>query len=180
MRKTVYKLFFIWSFDKEEKWLNDMAAQGLALVSVGFARYEFERCFPGEFNIRLEMLKNSVGHPESQSYIRFMEDMGVEHIGTLFRWVYYRKKANDAPFDLFSDIDSRISHLNRMLIIPGIVGAANLVNAINMTHRFFLDGIDFMLAPTLLAWVCSLLMAYAFIRLLGKRRKLKKERMLHE
>ena len=180
MRKAVHKLFFIWSFDKEEKWLNEMAAQGLALVSVGFARYEFERCVPGEYNIRLEMLKNSVNHPESQRYIRFLEDTGVEHIGTLFRWVYYRKKADLAPFDLFSDIDSRVRHLDRMLILLGIIGIANLVNAINTTQRYFLGGIDPMLVPAVLTWACSLLMAYGFIRLFNKKRKLKKERILHE
>ena len=180
MRKVVHKVFFIWSFDKEEEWLNEMAAQGFALVSVGFVRYEFELCNPGEYNIRLEMLNNSVSHPESQSYIRFLEDTGVEHIGTLFRWVYYRKRANGAPFDLFSDIDSRIRHLNRLLIIPAILGFMNLINAINTTQRCFLGGGDYMLWPAVLTWACSLLMVYGYIRLLGKKRKLKKERMLHE
>ncbi len=50
MRKTIHKLFFIWDFDKEEKWLNQMAAKGLALVSVGFCKYEFEDCIPGEYH----------------------------------------------------------------------------------------------------------------------------------
>ncbi len=29
-------MFLVWDFDKEEKWLNEMAAKGLALTSVGF------------------------------------------------------------------------------------------------------------------------------------------------
>jgi hypothetical protein len=36
-------LFWVWDFDKEEKWLNEMAAKGLSLVSVGFYKYEFVR-----------------------------------------------------------------------------------------------------------------------------------------
>ena len=44
MRKTIRKWFWVWDFDKEERWLNEMAAQGLALVDVGFARYAFEEC----------------------------------------------------------------------------------------------------------------------------------------
>ena len=34
MRKTIRKWFWTWDFEKEEKWLNEMAAQGLALVGV--------------------------------------------------------------------------------------------------------------------------------------------------
>jgi len=180
MRKAIHKWFWLWSFDKEEKWLNEMAAKGLALVSVGFARYEFESCAPGEYSIRLEMLKDSVSHPDSQSYIRFLEDTGVEHIGTLLRWVYFRKKADIVPFDLFSDIDSRIRHLNRMLLIPGILGLVNLVNAINMTRLYISSDSDYTLAPAILTWAVTLLMVYGFIRLYTKKAKLKKKRILHE
>ena len=179
MRKIIHKLFFIWSFDKEEIWLNEMAAKGLCLAGVGFARYEFEDCVPGEYNIRLELLKDSVNHPESQNYIRFLEDVGAEHIGTLFRWVYFRKKADAAPFNLFSDIDSRIHHLDRMLLIPCVLGLANLLNAVNMTHRFINYG-DAAILPMSLTWAMALLMAYGFVRLLHKKLKLKRERLLHE
>ena len=41
MRQTIHKLFWAWEFDKEEKWLNEMAARGLCLVSIGFCKYEF-------------------------------------------------------------------------------------------------------------------------------------------
>ena len=63
-RKMVRKWFWAWEFDKEEQWLNDMAAQGLALVDVGFCRYEFEECPPGEYQIRLELLENDDDIPE--------------------------------------------------------------------------------------------------------------------
>ena len=54
-RKTIYKLWFVWDYDKEERWLNEMASNGWALVDVGFCRYTFERSEPGEYSIRLEM-----------------------------------------------------------------------------------------------------------------------------
>lgn len=34
MRFTVHRLFFAWDFDKEEKWLNEMAARGMNLQGV--------------------------------------------------------------------------------------------------------------------------------------------------
>ena len=27
MKKTVYRIFFVWEYDKEEKWLNKMSAR---------------------------------------------------------------------------------------------------------------------------------------------------------
>ncbi|MBQ3859711.1 MAG: DUF2812 domain-containing protein, partial [Clostridia bacterium] len=51
MRTTVRKWFWGWDFDKEEAWLNEMAAKGLALVSVGLGRYEFEETEPGEYRV---------------------------------------------------------------------------------------------------------------------------------
>ena len=180
MKAIKYRCFFIWNFDKEENWLNEMAAKGLVLANVCFIRYVFESCSPGEYNIRLEMLNNSVNHAESRRYIRFLEDIGVECICNLSRWVYFRKKAESAPFDLFSDIDSRIGHLKRILLIPAILGFANAVNAINMTMRFVQSGYEYVLAPMLLTWAVSVWMAYGYMRLCGKKKKLETERMLHE
>ncbi len=178
MRRTIFKWFWLWEFEKEEKWLNEMASKGLALAGVGLAQYTFEESSPGEYTIRLEMLKDFPSHPESQRYIRFLEETGAEHIATLSRWVYFRKKAEGARFNLFSDIDSRIRHLNRMLWIPGILGAANLFNAVSWSIRYFSGDSGFIIA--LLCGVVAILMIYGFFRILLAKQKLKKERLLHE
>lgn len=114
MRYTVHKVYFVWQYEKEEKWINEMAAKGLNLVSVGFCRYEFEEGTPGEYNYHLEYLKKLPSNPESISYIHFLEDTGVEHVGTFKKWAYFRKKASEGEFDLYSDIDSQLNHLKRI------------------------------------------------------------------
>ena len=43
MKHVVYKVFFLWDFEKEEKWLNEMAAKGLMLTDVGFCRYVLKK-----------------------------------------------------------------------------------------------------------------------------------------
>ena len=70
-RKTVRKWFWVWEFDKEEDWLNEMAMNGWVLESVGFASYHFVRCEPGEYNVRTEM------HAFDESYVSFMEETGA-------------------------------------------------------------------------------------------------------
>ena len=129
--KTVRKLFWAWDFDREEDWLNDMAAQGWGLVDVGFCRYTFEACRPGEYGYRLELLENSLKDPKSQEYLDFLAEAGVDRVGHLFRWVYLRKRTDDRPFELFSDSASRIRHLRRILALVLPILALNLLAGFN-------------------------------------------------
>jgi uncharacterized membrane protein YuzA (DUF378 family) len=126
MKKFVaYRLF--WDFRKEECWLNEMAAQGLNFIDMVWARYLFIKGTPGEYIYRIELLPNALTDPKSQAYIEFMESVGVECMGNWANWVYFRKKAVEGPFELFSDLDSKIQHYKRISNLFGIVGAINLL-----------------------------------------------------
>ena len=118
-RRTIRKWFWVWEFEKEEAWLQEMAMNGWVLDGVGWCTYYFVKCEPGEYSVRLEM------HAADDDYIRFMEDTGAEFVGRVIQWVYFRKKTEEGPFDLFSDIDSRIAHLDRIgksLLLSFILG----------------------------------------------------------
>ena len=176
MKKTIYKLFFAWQFDKEEKWLNECSAKGLHLCDVGVYRYTFEEGKPGEYTNKIELLKEWPTHPEIVAYIRFLEDTGVEMVGSLLRWVYFRKKSDLEAFDLYSDLDSRIEHLNRitMLFLPFIflefsVGLSNLI-ASDSTNKFV----------GMLCVLLGCLICYGTYNIHLKKQKLIKERMIHE
>ncbi|MFR1638805.1 MAG: DUF2812 domain-containing protein [Eggerthellaceae bacterium] len=43
----------------------------------------------------------------SRCYLDFLRDSDIECIGSYGRWTYLRRPRDGAPFDLFSDIDSR-------------------------------------------------------------------------
>ncbi len=115
MRETVRKWYWAWEFDKEEKWLNDMAAQGKALVSARYLTYEFEDSVPGEYAVRLEMLEHAPTSPEGQQYIEFVESTGAEYVGRVMKWVYFRQKTAEGPFELHSDNATRIKHLGGII-----------------------------------------------------------------
>ena len=166
-RKIVKKWIWIWEFDKEDQWLNAMAQQGWVLDKVGFCRYEFIRCEPGEYTVRLEM------RDHDEAYLGFMADTGAEYVGRMVKWIYFRKKTELGQFDIFSDLDSKIAHLDRMCQTMKILGIANLViglaNSLNPV-------IDF-------GWLnllCATLLMYALGRLEGKREALEKDRLLME
>ena len=141
MRHTVKKWFWAWDFQKEEQWLQQMAAKGLALVSVGFARYEFEDTQPGEYDVCLQLLEQNIKHPESVKYIEFLEQTGAEHVGTYGRWIFVRKKRAEGGLQLFSDYQSRVKQLSRIIgmIVP--VSVANILIGIsNISLLFTLSG----------------------------------------
>ena len=165
-RKTIRKWVWVWDFEKEERWLNEMALQGWVLDGVGWCTYHFRRCEPGEYTVRLEM------RPYDESYVAFMEETGAEFVGRMMMWIYFRKKVADGAFDLYSDIDSRIAHLDRIGKMLTVIGGLNLV--IGILNSINGNGIG---------WVnllCATLLMYALGRIHGKKEALEKDRQLME
>ena len=165
-RKTIRKWFWVWDFEKEERWLNEMAMSGWALVSVGWCRYTFEACEPGEYTIRLEM------RGADEGYMSFMQETGAEFIGRLFGWIYFRKRSEEGSFDLYSDIDSRISHLSRIGRMLSIIGGANLaIGVLNSVNGSSIGWINIL---------CATVLMYALGRIHGKKEALETDRVLME
>lgn len=181
MRKVIRKWFWVWQFDKEVEWLNEMAAKGLGLVSVGWAKYEFEPCEPGEYVYQLELLEHAPSHVESQQYIHFLEETGAEHVGSYMRWVYLRRKRELGEFKLFSDYSTKIKHLNRMIALILPLAIFNLYNGLyNAWLNRYFDGLGLNLFLGILALAAGLLCCYGVVVLALLRRKLKKEAQLFE
>lgn len=179
MRQTIHKVFFVWNFDKEEHWLNEMAAKGLCLVSVGFCKYEFEDCEPGEYRICLQLLDKMPRNPESQKYIEFMESTGAEQVGAFTRWVYFRKKASEGSFELFSDNASRVKYLTSITSFISLIIVLNLyIGLYNLFLVFFLDSaINYI---GLLNLAIGIWGSIGTIRLWKKRKRMKQEAQLFE
>ena len=179
MRKTVKKLFWAWAFDKEEKWLNEMASKGLVLVGTGFCRYDFEESLPGEYGVRIELLENKLSHPESEKYIEFVESTGAEQVGSWLRWVYFRKKKADGEFELFSDNASKINHLTRVMNLIFLLGIANILVGLGNTVNAVINVPEFAFLP-LVNIVLGAFAMWGYFKLHKKRKKLKEEQQIFE
>lgn len=180
MRKKAIKWFWAWDFDKEEKWLNEMAAKGFGLVSVSYCQYTFEKCNPGEYNVRIEFLDNLPSALESQQYIKFVEMTGAEHIASVFRWVYFRKKVTNGEFVLYSDNRSRINHLNRILTLFWIATIPNLGSALLNIANYQRTGALILLIGVILNSAIAIFITLGFTRIFKKRRELKNQMNLFE
>ena len=115
MKKTVWKEFM--DVDKEEAWLNEMSAKGLAFTNYFRCRYSFTECSPGEYTYRIEILKHNFSHPESERYLKFMVENRVENRVSGLRKIYFRKRSEDGKFEIYNDIDSKIAHYKRIGLI---------------------------------------------------------------
>ena len=133
-RVKIRKLFI--DFEAEERWLNAKSAQGLQLIYYSFPTYVFTKGKPGEYIYRIELLDNLASHPENQAYIEFLGENGVEFLASQFRWVYFRKKSSEGPFELYSDASSKIAHYQRIMLMTGVFTIINGFWAVNaLTKR---------------------------------------------
>lgn len=165
-RKTVRKWFWIWEFEKEEQWLNAMANSGWLLDGVGWCTFRFVACEPGTYAVRLEM------RPREEGYLDFMQETGAEYVGSVIQWNYFRRKIEDGPFDLFSDLDSKLTHLHRISKTLSAVGFANLaIGLINSVSVLSVGWINLL---------CATLLMYGLGRIHGKIETLEKERLWRE
>ena len=166
-RKKVVRWWWVWEFEKEERWLNNMASDGWVLDGVDFAAYYFVRCEPGEYVVRLEM------RDSDDDYVSFLKEMGAEEAGRFAGWHYFRRKSELGAFDLYSDIDSRIEHLKRISRLLKLIGFANiLIGAANI--------ISFRNALPLINLLLGCILMYGLGRIDGKADELKNERDIHE
>lgn len=187
MKYIVHKGY--WDYEKEEKWLNEMSAKGMALTDYSWCRYVFTEAPENEYTYRIELLKHRVTHPESIAYIRFLEENGVECVATYMHWIYLRKKSSEGEFDIYSDIESKIEHYKRvnvlwttLMYIEFIVGLMNV--AVGVIDHFISNGPTNGHFPNLLEGILLLALGILFLKLgLPIRKKIKrlqKENIIRE
>lgn len=180
MRKVVHKFFFVWDYDKEEKWLNEMAAKGLSLVSVKLLAYEFETTLPGEYHVCMQMLEHSQNHPETENYIHFLEDTGVEHVGNFQRTAYFRKRTSEGDFTLFSDTASRIRQLQYLITTLVVLLPINLCNGFNTLLMYIRWRQPSSLFASLFVFFIVGFLIRGIVRLRNRQNRLKKDQQLFE
>jgi hypothetical protein len=114
MKKTVRKYFFIWEYEKEEHWLNDMSQKGWQLKWTSIGRYVFESGEPGAYIYRLELLENNPNSKENLSYLLFLIETGIEMVGECRNWIYLRRKASEGDFEPANKPLNELTHIMKI------------------------------------------------------------------
>jgi hypothetical protein len=175
------------NYEKEEAWLNRMSAKGLAFSDYYMFRYKFTDCTPGEYVYRIEYLENLPGHPESQRYLRFMAENNVEHVSSWNRWVYFRKKAEDGQFEIYSDVGSKIAHNRRimqlwivLMFAQFLIGITQLYIGLDLVWEGTTEEATFHFALSAMTLCFGTILLVGWNSLRKKTKKLKLEKNLRE
>jgi hypothetical protein len=108
------KIKFFTNFDKEEKWLNEMAKQGYQFKnkSVG---YEFQPSKPENAVIKMDY-RTFKKQEDFQDYCALFEDSGWKHIAgsKSSGYQYFKKAGEHGSADIFSDVDSKAGRYKRI------------------------------------------------------------------
>lgn len=108
------KLRFFFDFDKEEKWLQEMAAKGWQLESFLFT-YTFRKSDPSALPIRMDY-HTFYSQSRFQDYLTLFEDCGWRHIAGYksMGMQYFVRMRPDASDDIFSDAASKAGRYKRV------------------------------------------------------------------
>ncbi|MEI6578117.1 MAG: DUF2812 domain-containing protein [Eubacteriales bacterium] len=187
MKHIVYKAFA--NYEKEEKWLNEMSAKGMALTAYSWCRYVFEETPNNEYTYRIELLEDLPVRAANKAYIKFLEENGVECVATYMRWIYLRRKSSEGEFDIYSDLDSKIKHYKRvytfwftMMWVEFLVGSVNVfLGILNLTISDISGNFPFVNVFLGLFVIALGLLFLGLLRPIGKKIKtLKKEKEVRE
>ena len=106
---------FTFDKDEEQDWLNDYAQQGWAMASFFVGLVTFVPCQPGEYIYQIDLLPGrGLWADNYEDYVIFMNEAGVEILQRWGRWVYLRRRAEEGPFEVYSDVDSKIDLYRRI------------------------------------------------------------------
>lgn len=108
------KFRFFLRFDKEEKWLEEMAEQGWLLCGQSLF-YTFEPAIPEKRTIRIDF-REPKSEKDFADYCALFEDSGWKHVaGTKSSGTqYFLKMDESSTGDIFSDALSRAGRYKRL------------------------------------------------------------------
>jgi hypothetical protein len=158
MSKTAIRYFFDFT-EKQEKWLNDMASQGLRLVRCGQLTYTFDECAANEYQYCVEFAGEK-SYSKHKDYKKFLEGLGYRVIpknislswsvgkvrfrpwgegagmlatspGAYNKELFIVEKRNDGkPFDLHTDTEDLAARFKTLRNVYGWVAIIGLLGAV--------------------------------------------------
>ena len=184
MSRVVWRAFA--DFEKEEAWINEQAAKGLAFTRYRLFRYTLEPCTPGEYIYQIQHVRDRRSQPDYANFVQYVESTGAKVVCRHKDWLFLRKKTAEGPFNLLRNIDSLLAHYRQLmstwliLCILQFVLAAGYVYLQVFSMRQG-EGWDWYYAILGAIWLATgVLVLIQRVRYQRKSAKLEKERALHE
>ena len=91
--------------ERIEEQANRMAKEGWLLEKFGSLFSTYRRGKAGEYEYRVQVKEAGM---DRLTYVAEIAEFGIEEVGSVGDLLILRKKSDGAPFELYSDLDSRI------------------------------------------------------------------------
>ncbi|WP_427110065.1 DUF2812 domain-containing protein [Lysinibacillus xylanilyticus] len=159
-----------------EKWVNEMASQGWLLKKFTWIRFTFERGEPGSYIFRHDELERS-GASYEDEYLDFLKSSGIEQVDRSGNFVFFRKPANDGPFELYSDKKNKMSKLSQKIsLLLSLILLNLIIGVIGLSGIFSAQAIDWIkLSMNITNIIVVVLFSIPLLKLVRVRHKLKKD-----
>lgn len=120
----------VWLLDPErlERQLDSLSAEGWQLEGTGWLSFRYRRGAPNEYRYRVQYLYES-RDGQRDDYVRGLAELGVEPVMDIGSFLILRRRNDGTPFELFSDLDSRITSEKRYFRTRCALTAARLLLA---------------------------------------------------
>ncbi len=139
-KKTIFRWWWIWQYEKMEQWLEAQEKQGWQLVGAGWnlLKFQFEQGAPRTIRYVFDYQNKA-----DEEYVELYEDAGWEAMndGRKNGWYLWRKAyPADQPQlrpEIYSDVESMIQRNDRMkktILTMGLLMVAILV--LNMVVQY--------------------------------------------
>lgn len=125
------KIFF--DIEKEVAWLNAMSKDGFRLTDKQGFTYILENDPENQYLYQVGKMSFS-SNKKIQGYLDFLEELDIKPVATQMGWIYLEKKNDDRPFEIYTDIPSKIKQYKAIIstyLIMTLLCISFIINIIN-------------------------------------------------
>ncbi|WKY43506.1 DUF2812 domain-containing protein [Eubacteriaceae bacterium ES2] len=149
MKKTSYRVYAAWNYDKEENDLDELSQKGWQLEKGGCFHSKFVKDESVTYRHRIDfnpvILKSS---EEKERYVESFEEQGWEYVNNTFNgWAYFRKIVVEnslaSEYEIYSDQQSYYGMLSRWIRVGWVCITVELLAALLYVIQFFENGDPF-------------------------------------
>ena len=112
MKKSKITVNWFVDFDKEEKYLNDMASSGWAFWHTNGIVYRFRKCEPGEFLYQIDFDEER-SKEGIDDYVVFRSQCGDRFVHQWKQKLYWKREAASGPFEAQNNVAARLRLTNK-------------------------------------------------------------------
>ena len=111
--RTVWRFYTIADYEREERWLNEMAAAGWEFVRTNGFRFRFRKGEPGAYRYKIDLVERNEEDAVREEYFNFLTECGNRVVCDFKDWIYLQRAAADGPFEGTDDAYARLHVMNK-------------------------------------------------------------------